>query len=102
MKQPQVFIHCQGYPGYFLEPIEINEDPGNIQGNMTCMIIIWTSQPQFLVYIEVGTQWLTFCRQHFQMHFLEKKIVPFDFKFVPADQSNDKSALAQVCSCGSK
>ena len=49
--------------------------------------------------IEAWTKWLPFCRQHFQMHFLAKKVcilILISLKFVPMHPVVNKLALVCV------
>ena len=48
------------------------------------------------MYLDLSTKWLMFSRQHFEMHYLEKKVLNFDSKFVLDGPVYNKSALVQV------
>ena len=49
---------------------------------------------------EADAKWSTFCRRHFQMHFLESKLVNFlhkvSLKYVPQDLNENMSALVKM------
>ena len=55
------------------------------------------------VNTEAWPKWLPFCRWHFQMHFLERKLwyilIPILMEFVLQGPIDQKSALVQVMAC---
>ena len=59
-----------------------------------------TGDNEIISHIEVEPKWPTFCRRHFQMHFLKWKCMNFDenarLKFVPMGPSGNIPALVQI------
>ena len=51
-------------------------------GGERCESLTWVDEielPVIITHIEAETKWLTFCRQHFQMHFPEWKCLNFEY-----------------------